>query len=289
MTKAMEYLHQLQEQEPRLFPEPLKRSMLTEADLQEIERGIGYGLPEPYREFLQSYQLPEQLSVCVNFCGDLSACYEESYSREEDAYVALSSDDLVVTRRLVWQNIPESCGSDFVRRLKEEQASTCREEPVFLEAGFIQVGELDGYLLFLDLISGEVVEIYHEEVWEMSLVEGVDPTSTDEIRDYLDGRTICLNFEDFLRWTCTGDILNEDDGSFPTMEELVSDEIQWILDNPALYNDTIFERPRKSYVKGFRYTRDALHMDREEAISFMAELLEISVQDCAKAYEKIMR
>ena len=53
MSLAKEYIKRLREREQGLFPEPLKESALTETDILEIERGLGYALPEQYREFLQ--------------------------------------------------------------------------------------------------------------------------------------------------------------------------------------------------------------------------------------------
>ena len=55
MTTAKKYLEILREREPQLWKEPLKESGFTEKDLSDIEKGIGYELPVPYREFLLSY------------------------------------------------------------------------------------------------------------------------------------------------------------------------------------------------------------------------------------------
>lgn len=53
ISLAKEYIKWLCEREQGLFPEPLKESVLTETDILEIERGLGYALLEQYREFLQ--------------------------------------------------------------------------------------------------------------------------------------------------------------------------------------------------------------------------------------------
>ena len=50
MTIAEEYLKKLQEREPQLFPEPLRKSALTDGDIIEIERALGRRLPEQYKE-----------------------------------------------------------------------------------------------------------------------------------------------------------------------------------------------------------------------------------------------
>ncbi len=54
MTTAKKYLEILREREPQLWKEPLKESGLAEKDLSDIEKGLGYKLPAPYREFLLS-------------------------------------------------------------------------------------------------------------------------------------------------------------------------------------------------------------------------------------------
>ena len=67
MTAAKKYLETLREREPQLWEEPLKESVLTESDLSEIEKGLGYKLPAPYREFLLSYKMPGDITVFVSW------------------------------------------------------------------------------------------------------------------------------------------------------------------------------------------------------------------------------
>ena len=74
MTTAKKYLEILREREPQLWKEPLKESGFTEKDLSDIEKGLGYKLPAPYREFLLSYETPKDITVLVSFCGDSFAC-----------------------------------------------------------------------------------------------------------------------------------------------------------------------------------------------------------------------
>ena len=70
MTAAKKYLNILKEREPERWQGPLTESALTEQDLSEIEKGLGYTLPIPYRDFLLRYRIPEDLTVLVSFCGD---------------------------------------------------------------------------------------------------------------------------------------------------------------------------------------------------------------------------
>ena len=47
MTAAKKYLNILKEREPERWQGPLTESALTEQDLSEIEKGLGYTLPIP--------------------------------------------------------------------------------------------------------------------------------------------------------------------------------------------------------------------------------------------------
>ena len=67
MTTAKKYLEILREREPQLWKEPLKESGFTEKDLSDIEKGLGYKLSVPYREFLLSYKMPGDITVFVSF------------------------------------------------------------------------------------------------------------------------------------------------------------------------------------------------------------------------------
>lgn len=160
MTTAKKYLERLKEREPQIWKEPLEESALTEQDLSEIEKGLGYNLPVPYREFLK--------------------------------------------------NLKEAQGDQF----------PCS----FLEAGFIQIGEIYGYLTFLDLVNGGIVTIHQETVYDMTIVDGVNGENTQELRDAMESKFyICKDFNDLLRLACTGDFLDEDEQRFPTEEELERD------------------------------------------------------------------
>ena len=100
MTTAKKYLDILKEREPQLWKEPLKESNLTERDLSDIEKGLGYELPVPYREFLLSYQMPNDITVLVSFCGDSFACsWSETFSREKNTYIPRPEFDIGPTNQ----------------------------------------------------------------------------------------------------------------------------------------------------------------------------------------------
>ena len=85
MSTAKEYLETLYQQEPQLFSEPLKMSILVEPDLQFIEQQIGHRLPKQFVEFLTTYQLP-QMTMFITFCGDLACKKYYGFSHETIAY-----------------------------------------------------------------------------------------------------------------------------------------------------------------------------------------------------------
>lgn len=79
-----------------------------------------------------------------------------------------------------------------------------------MDAGFLKIGNFEGYFVFLDLVTGEVVHIYHEAIYDMSIVDGVDVSDYEEVRDYLSSCILCKDFYDFLRLVCKKHIYNED-------------------------------------------------------------------------------
>lgn len=224
MTTAKKYLNLLKEREPQLWKEPMEESTFTEQDLLIIEKGLGYSLPIPYREFLLSYKMPEDITVLVSFCGDSFAnSWEQTFSREKNAYVSRPEFDIGPTVEFEWHNIAGKNGEEFLENLKKEQ-SVQDALPCFLKAGFIGLGNVYGYLTYLDLVNGGIVTIHEEGIYDMLIDDGVNWESAKEVRDYMESRLyICKNFDDFLRFTCTGDFLDENEAKFPTKEELKRD------------------------------------------------------------------
>lgn len=206
-SQAMEYLDELRESQPDLFTEPLQRSVLTDHDIQTIERKLGYQLPRSYVDFLQSYQLPPRLTVSDCFCGGYADCCEPD--EEGDPFAALIVD---------WKIPSHSSVEQFLADVREEDMPLGGTEDSFLDAGFLKIVEFEGYFVFLDLVTGEIVRIYHEEVYDMSIVDGVDVTDYQQVRDYLTDRTICQNFYDFLQVLCTKVTYDECSMKFKTVE-----------------------------------------------------------------------
>lgn len=184
---------------------------MTEADIKMIEKELGYKLPKPYIDFLQSYQLPDCFTVLVSFCGDYACCYETE-----------QEDDLFVTLELEWYTALGGGAKEFLLSVQENDMPLGAADDSFLDAGFLKIGNFEGYFVFLDLVTGEVVHIYHEAIYDMSIVYGVDVSDYKQVRDYLSGCILCKDFYDFLRLVCTEDIYNEDCLKFMTMDEIAA-------------------------------------------------------------------
>lgn len=211
MSKAIEYLDILRRREPPLFQEGVRKSALTDNDIEEIEQALKYTLPAPYKEFLQSYVMPQSCVINISLCGDLSVNFDEE------------GDDLYTNVEMDWCNPYGDTAAEFLENAEREDLYISDAFST-LEAGFLKIAEICGYIVFLDLVTGEVVYLYHEELWEMSVVDGVDASNREEIRDYVLSRKVCRDFYDFLRIICTGEIYDESDMCFKTIEELEEEE-----------------------------------------------------------------
>ena len=194
MSKATEYLDILQKKEPQMFQEPLQKSLLTEKDIGEIEQKLKYAFPKPYKDFLMAYKMPEKCVVRVYYSDDISASYDE----EDD------SESMEVE----WFNPAGNTVEEFLQNAAKED-DYISDDFSALEAGFLKIAEIEGYHIYLDLVTGKVVRLYHEELWEMTVVEGVDGSDKEEIRDYILDNELCPDFYDFLKVVCTHEINGE--------------------------------------------------------------------------------
>lgn len=212
MSLAKEYLDRLYEREPGLFPGPLEESVLTEADLREIEQGLGFALPGQYREFLQSRQLPEWVfTVSITFCGDYPNRFWKTYSREKGGYIPSEFGD-TVTVDLMWYGSYGRCGADYLELLKRQAEGMS----AWLEAGFIQLGVyyMEDYFLFYDLVCGNVRRIHNEDIYGVG--DWNDPAV---VRAFMEKEALplCPDFYTFLRLACLGEPYDEEAMVFPDM------------------------------------------------------------------------
>ncbi len=215
MSPAKEYLEKLYEREPGLFPEGLRESPLTETDLLEIEQGLGYALPEQYREFLQSWLLPEgAVTVYVTFCGDYPNCFWKTYSKEKGGYIP-SDFGNTVTVDLVWYGGYGNCAADYLELLKRRADGMA----AWLEAGFIQLGAyyMEDYFLFYDLACGNVRRIHNEDTFE------ADWENPAAVRAFMEREALplCPDFNTFLRFICLGEPYDEDEMVFRKSDEAI--------------------------------------------------------------------
>lgn len=219
MNQAMKYLDILQEREPQLFKQPLQKSSLTDKDIEEIEQELGHTLPTSYKEFLKCYKMPREIMVHFSFCGDYAANFEDTFSREENGFVECRDEDLCVTQEIEWHNAFGDTGKEFIENLKEQDVELS-EDFNALDLGLIYIAEFCGNFAFLDLVTGKIVYIYHEEIYELEIVYEVDTSSKEEIRDFLLDEEFCHDFYDFLRLVCAGDVFDDNTLTFKTEEEL---------------------------------------------------------------------
>ena len=266
-----DYLHKLRENYPDLISGDFQRSEITDNDIKFIESELKYTLPKDYAEFLKCYKLPDNLKVKNSYCGDYANCYEPE-----------NDDDSFVSLEMKWHTGLSGDADHFLRFIRDEDMLLGAEDDTFLDAGFIKIGEFGGYFVFLDLTSGEVCHIYHEAVYDMSIVDGVDVTDYDEVRDYLSDFILCKNFTDFLRLVCTTDIYDEDELEFKTREELKTESEARKTPGTDEEIEAELIKTRKAALE--QVMREE-NMSREEAIEYLADLVQISVEEFKKGLD----
>lgn len=211
MNDVKQYIEALYQYEPHLFPEGLKPSLLTNADIQVIEEKIGYTLPKQYKDYLQSYQMPV-LTTYLTLCGDLACSLYQTYSKEQHGYIESTSDEYVVVD-LVWGNDAYENAEQY---LKKWTGNDDNWNILFLKAGYLDIGQFyfGDYFLFYDLISGEVLRIHNEDINEDAPIEMWEDPSV--LRPFMQEAawTFCPDFDTFLRLACLNECYDEDDMFF---------------------------------------------------------------------------
>ncbi|MDE7417652.1 MAG: SMI1/KNR4 family protein [Lachnospiraceae bacterium] len=220
MTNAEKYLIKLQEREPQLFPEPLKKSTLTNEDLLEIEKSLGYELPEPYKEFLQSYQLPEIMTVYPSFCGNNIGARFRTFYRMNRGYVPKEGQCNMLVD-VEWHNVGGTNAAEWLNSLNSDTFN----DSALCEAGYIEIGNLsDDYFLLYDLVEGEILQVHYEEYYDMGYEYGDEVMSGDMPEKLREGIGDCSgvlykDFNVFLRHICFGEHYDEDELGFVNAED----------------------------------------------------------------------
>lgn len=147
------------------------QSPITEKDIKAIEKGLHYQLPKPYANFLRRWCLQEYLTIPVRFCGDYANCYEPA--QEEDPFA---------TVQMEWDTASRGSASGYLAHIRQTDMPLGETRDSFLDAGFLKVAKFEGYFVFLNLVTGEVVHIYHEEIYDMSVEYGVDVTNYHKVQ-----------------------------------------------------------------------------------------------------------
>ena len=254
MNRSREYSDKLKRREPR-FKALIQDPALTEKDIEQIERALKYPLPAPFKEFLLSCKMPE-CKMTVKFCGDYTGCFD------------VDGDGLYTAVETEWCAPFGDSAKEFLERAENENLNI-GESASALECGFLKIAEFCGYLVFLDLATGKVVHIYHEELWEMEVVSGVDSSDKAAVRDYMLNGGLCRDFYDFLRLVCTGEIYDENEMVFKTEEELREENSREIP----------FEDINATKREALKQVMAEQGMTREEAAEFLAELVGITLEE----------
>lgn len=216
MTNAEEYLKKLQEREPQLFPEPLRKSTLTDKDLHEIKKALGYQLPDQYKEFLQSYYLPETMTVYPGFCGNNIGARFRTYKNATQEYVP-EKGQLHMPVDVEWHNNGGTNAAQWLDSVKSDMSDSA-----LCEAGYINLGNLsEDYFLLYDLVDGEVLQVRYEEYYDMGYEYGNEVMMggfPEKLREGISGCSCVLykDFNDFLRHVCTGEYYYEEKMAFVT-------------------------------------------------------------------------
>ncbi|MDE7479262.1 MAG: SMI1/KNR4 family protein, partial [Lachnospiraceae bacterium] len=197
-------------------------------DLLAIEKSFGHKLPEQYREFLQSYQLPESMTVYPSFLGEYFGEWDRTFSREKNDYVPVDWDnDLNILVDMEWHNISGANAAEWLKHLADSDACEC-DNDAFREAGFLYLGAIDeGYYMLYDLVDGNISYLYHESIYDIEDKYGVevvlDGGMPEKLREgvYEEGSApIYKDFNDFLRHICLGEHYDESDKVFVDEENL---------------------------------------------------------------------
>ena len=194
MTESEKYLKQLHKREPELLHNPLEKSLLRDDDISKIESALNYPLPQEYREFLQSYILPE-LTVYIDFCGDKYASqFGETFSREKNCYIPVKNNEADVLIDFTLYSYGGIDYNDWLKKLSER--------------GGDMTAWLESYPVFYDVMSGEIYSIHHEDIYTTE-----DWESPEAARECMarESSILCRNFNDFLHLICTGEPYDEDE------------------------------------------------------------------------------
>lgn len=211
MKTFSEYcFERLAEKKSTDWSEKMKKSLVTDADIEAVEKEWGYHFPEQFQEFLKSYILPDPTVVYGRFAGDWYGG-GMSYSFELGEYLdpdEIPEDQEICTLQIVLEGIS---GMADIREhsLKEniEWLSWTGTAPL----GYIYLGEFTEFYMFLECETGEVVYIDHD----FYTISG--QKEIDNIKKFKD--TLFKNFYDFLKYLFLGAVCNAETAELYPMEE----------------------------------------------------------------------
>lgn len=183
-----------------------KSAGISDEDISEIEDEIGFTLPDDYRRFLQTYNLPS-CDVLICFCGySFGGSFTTTYSTVEGKYVEADDEDDIV-REFSWVNYDTSSKEKLLDSLNDGH----KELEGWLRAGYIFLGSYSGYQVFYDVNSEKVYSIHEDDMYESEDYE--DPEANKECMEE-NGFELCDDFTTFLEFVCTGMPYDEDSHEF---------------------------------------------------------------------------
>lgn len=190
---------------PENFSDGLQQSTITDRDIHVAEEKLGYRFPTIFKDFLKSYVCP---SMCLygKFSG-YSARKGLTYSFENEEYKYIEEELPFSVIELQLSGFPKE-PEKIAEHIK---LVTWNEAASF---GYLYIGEFYGdYHLFYNLVTGEIIQIDHEET-------PFPPRVQDDMEEY--ATILFKSFSDFLRCFFLGDVYNEDTLEFEEGREAKS-------------------------------------------------------------------
>lgn len=204
-TYAMECLEHWKEIHPDWLAGPLIRSQVTEQDIQAAETALGYAFPEPFREFLQSYILPEEHEFYLKTVTDLFAgnvyysieldrflTLDEIYEIEESEDIDVWNGDFYLEGLIGVSDVSEHSLLENITR--STWTETAAEGLIYLGACF------EYNYLFLDCSTGKIIYIDREDIYDLDY--------SKVIRER--GEVLFNDFNDMLKCICFGAVIDAD-------------------------------------------------------------------------------
>ncbi len=202
MKTFSEYcFERLAEKKPFGWPDELEKSLVTDADIEAVEKEWGYHFPEEFKEFLKSYILPKPTILYGEFTGDWYGA-GMSYSFELEEYLdpdEIPEDQEICILEIVLEGLigmADIAGHSLKENI--ERLSWTETAPL----GYIYLGEFIDIYMFLECETGEIVCIDHDfyTISEQKEIDNIKQFKTKMFQNFHE-MLKCL----FLGAVCNGE------------------------------------------------------------------------------------